>query len=253
MDLAKLVHGLPKTRLSFWEDSYRRTFEASVLRSHRDGGRLYLVLDETLFHPKMGGQPADTGVIRSEGFRLRVRKVMYVSGVVVHFGRIEQGAEPSPGERVSGSIDWDMRYKVMRRHTAGHLLDYCLSETLGRPVYTVESWLGDPCYTAYKGAAPNETVLSKVQETADRLIREGRRVWIESLRWSELVSRYPEAPNIFRLPKGLPSYRVVVIDGCNAVPCSGTHVKDLSEIGRLNLGAVEESKGFFKLYYDVYP
>lgn len=253
MDLAKFIHGLPETRLTFWEDPYRKSFEASVVKSRREGSRMYLVLDETIFHPKMGGQPADTGTIRSEKFKLKVEKVMYVSGVVIHFGHVEQGVEPPSSEKVSGSIDWAKRYKVMRRHTAGHLLDYCLSKVLGRPVYTVEGWLGEPCYTAYKGAPPDKSVLSKVQEVADRMISEGRRVSTKFLTWNELVLEHPEAPNLFRLPKGLSFYRVVIIDGCNVIPCSGTHVRDISEIGCLKIRGVEKCEGFFKLYYDVHP
>lgn len=253
MDLGKLVEGVEPTDMIFWRDSYIRSFKASAVKVGREKRRVYVVLDRTSFHPRMGGQPSDRGFLYSEDFKIEVRRAIYISGVVVHCGRMVYGEPPQENTTVYGEIDWGRRYKVMRRHTAGHLLDYCFSRVLGRPVRTLEVWMGDPCYTVYDGAEPKSSEVAEALEEASRLIAEDRRVDVLMLRWDEIVSKYPEAPNIYRVPRGLEVYRVVVIDGCNAIPCSGTHVKSLSELGCVSVDRVEDCREGFKVYYDVHP
>ena len=104
------------TELLYLSDSYLREFEAAVTAVTEHG----VVLHRTAFYPQGGGQPSDMGILRDQKDQeYAVLKVQRIKGQVVH--RLE-GEPPAIGSRVQGFIDWDRRYKLMRTHTALHIL-----------------------------------------------------------------------------------------------------------------------------------
>jgi len=253
LDIARFTSGSTPTELVFLEDSYSTKFEATVLKSFREKHRAYICLDKTLFHPRMGGQPNDEGFIEYMNGSIHVTKAFINNGVVVHIGSILYGDIPREGVTVYGKIDWIKRYKIMRRHTAGHLLDYCISRILDRSIRTIDLWMGDPCYTVYDTRISLEDI-ARIEYEASKIIESDRNVYFTYIDHYELQQRYPDAPNLYRLPMGLNRYRIVVIDGCNSIPCTGTHVRRLSEIGCIKIDRIEyTTEGYSKLYYDVYP
>lgn len=250
MRLEDIVRGLGETELLFWSDSYMRTFQATVLRAEEEkNGRAYLVLDRTAFHPKSGGQPSDVGTLHDKNIEVRVGKAMFTLGVVVHWGRILRG-EPKEGSVITGEILWEPRYLFMRRHTAGHLLDHCLTEVIGRSVETTDSWLGDPCYVGYRGMTPSGEKVKGAEVLCNRMIAEGASVRVEVISQKELLERAPEAPNIYRLPE-LDHYRVVTIEGCSPIPCGGCHLKNVKEVGNFIIKGVVSAGDGYRVYYDV--
>ena len=211
----------------------------------------YLILDRTIFHPKGGGQPSDKGVIHSLNFELNLKKAIFFGGVVIHWGKLSKGT-PTQGDATC-ELDWPYRYLVMRRHTAAHLLDHCLAETTSRRVQTTDSWLDTPCYVGYSGNAPNTQTLLETQDLANRMIAEGRQVKIEFLRPEQGKRVLEKAPNFERLPD-LSEIRTVTIDGCQPIPCGGTHVFDIREIGRVSILRAEQmSTQSFRLHFSVEP
>ena len=138
----------------------------------------------------------------------------------------------------------------MKRHTAGHLLDHCLTFLTGKPVETTESWLENPCYVGYAGSPPSASCLESAEEMANEMISNDAAVNIESISYKGLLEIAPDAPNIYRLPV-LETYRIVAIEGCNPIPCAGTHLKNISEIGRLTVEKIETQDSNFRVYYDV--
>lgn len=249
MRLEEFVKGVGETRLLYLDDSYVKEFNASILRSYlEDRKSIYIILDETAFHPKGGGQPTDTGSINGSNFRVAVRKVMLVRGVAVHWGKPLEG-EVKDGS-VVGTVDWEPRYLYMRRHTAGHLYDHCLSVSNGRPVETLDSWLGDPCYIAYEGDVPPLDILKSAESLGKQMISKGGRVSVEEVSREELIRRVPNAPNIYRIPV-LKSYRMVTIEGCDPIPCAGTHLNDIRELGSFSIKNTEKIDKGFRIYFDV--
>jgi alanyl-tRNA synthetase len=247
MRLEILAQGLPPTNRQYLKDSYLTKFSANVLRVAREGkNKIYVVLDTTIFHPKSGGQPSDTGVLSGSMFQIKVAKVMGVQDVIVHWGTVEGKIDGI----VSGQIDWKRRYLFMRRHTAGHLLDHCLAEVTGKSIETTDSWLGEGCYVAYHGILPSENIVLKAIEMENKLALHGGSVLIEEMDIGELKRRAPNAPNLLRLPK-LENYRVVTIQGHEPIPCSGTHLRDIKEIKNVALNKIEQQGENFRIYYDV--
>jgi len=103
------------TSLLYLEDSYVKTFSATVV-GKQEG---IIFLDRTAFYPGGGGQPADSGLLSTEKTSWIVSKVKRVQGRIGHF--IDDGG-PDIGAAVNGEIDWERRYKLMRTHTAMHIL-----------------------------------------------------------------------------------------------------------------------------------
>lgn len=249
MRLEDLVKGVPRTRLLYLEDAYAKTLESKIVRVETEKRKcVYLILDKTIFHPKSGGQPSDSGFINAQTFKVQVKKAMTVDGVVVHWGEIIEG-KPEETE-AKGEIDWALRYLYMRRHTAGHLLDHCLNIVTARSVETDSSWLGDPCYISYRGDSPSVDLITTAVNLGNKMIERGADVKAETFSYKELIDMAPNAPNMYRLPI-LEAYRTVTIDGCNPIPCAGTHVKNIREINRIILNSVEKIDSHFKVYYDA--
>jgi len=249
LKLEDLARGIPPSRPLYWQDSYMHKFQGSLLRVEPDEKKyVYIVLDGTIFHPKVGGQPSDRGLLYGSDFNVEVRKAIDYEGVIIHWGKILAGT-PHTGI-VNGEIDWAWRYLLMRRHTAGHLFDHCLTVSMGKSVETGGSWVGDPCYIEYKGLKSSQYVLKSAETLEQQLMEKGAAVKAETVSREELLKRTPEAPNLFRLPV-LETYRIVTINGCSPIPCSGTHVRDLREIGSFHVKEISESEFGYKVYYDV--
>jgi misacylated tRNA(Ala) deacylase len=224
------------TELLHLSDSYLREFSATVVEAGEDG----VVLDRTAFYPQGGGQPSDTGVLRDEsGREYVVSKVQRVKGKVLH--KIK-GSPPGEGTKVTGVIDWDHRYKLMRTHTALHILcgviwrDYGASVTGGnmqplkaRMDFELESMSSE--FSAEVEAKINEEIAAARPVSVDILPRE------EAFQIPDLIRT-----KINLLPESIQEVRVVEIEGLDLQADGGTHVANTKEVGRIRVTG-HESKG----------
>ncbi len=252
LELATIAAGQPRTNLVYLREMASRLDQATVLkivpekRTHA-----YLILDRTIFHPKGGGQPSDRGVIRSASYEVVVKKAIFHNGVVIHWAKLTRGT-PSVGGATC-EIDWEYRHLVMRRHTAAHLLDHCLAQITSSRVQTTDSWLDDPCYVGYTGAPPDAQTLQQAEALANQMVVGGGEVQIEFLNPESAKSLLQNAPNYERLPD-LSEIRTVSIKGCNPIPCGGTHVSALSEVGKVSIVRAEQMPdNAFRLHFAVGP
>ena len=125
-------------------DSHRRDFTAAVLRCDADGER-YVVLDQTLFFPEGGGQPADTGVLGSA----RVLDVQITQEAIVHY----TDAPLTPGAQVRGEIDWPQRFRRMQGHSGETRSRWTITaSSRGRSSCTSSSLPTKPCIATYRSA-----------------------------------------------------------------------------------------------------
>lgn len=250
MKISEVAEGLPPTKKLYLYDSYLRRAPTKVMRVAREkGSRYYVVLDRSLFHPLSGGQPSDRGWLIN-GLRFEVKKVLESEGVIVVYGKLIEG-ELREGVEVIQELDWDRRYYIMRLHTAGHVIDRAVSDLVGLRVDTLGALHGPPrAYVEY-GANIDESLLAEIEERANELL-DDREVRTITVRREELASSVYGAPNLGRLPE-MEEYRIVEIDGINAIPCSGTHVRRTSEVGRIELEGIEALERGVRLYYDVKP
>jgi alanyl-tRNA synthetase len=250
MNLDEMTGGVAKTNLLYLGSMTLAKADANVVKVVPEKRtQAYVILDKTIFHPKSGGQPSDHGKITCNRFAADVKKAIMSHGVVVHWCKVSQGT-PSPGA-VAIEIDWVFRHLVMRRHAAAHLLDHCLAEASSKRVETTDSWLDEPCYVGYRGQAPAPDIIQRTGELANQMISQGAQVRLAFLTREQARQALENAPNFERLPD-LEEVRTVTIDGCNPIPCGGTHVSNIKEIGTIsNLRAEQMHDGSFRLHFSV--
>jgi misacylated tRNA(Ala) deacylase len=110
------------TEFVFRSDSYLRSTPATVTEILPDGG---IVLDRTVFYANSGGQPGDSGrLTRADGTAIEIATAIHPDGDKTRIVHVPAEGQPTlaPGDSVAAGIDWDRRYRLMRMHTALHLL-----------------------------------------------------------------------------------------------------------------------------------
>jgi len=233
------------TELVYLKDAYRKELETEILDIRNDPeGYPVIFLDATIFYPEGGGQPSDTGKIVGEGGTATVVHAKYVQGVVHHRCQIE-GVLASE-DQVKCQLDWDQRYRNMRIHTAGHLLHDALMQLVPDAIPRKGHHWGKP-FIEYSDPLPTE-VARELENLANRMITDDLQTHTRLVGLDELkaMSRFVP-PN---LPKDKP-LRVFWIQGFDAMPDGGTHVKRTGELGRIRVVSISTKKGAGRIRYEV--
>jgi misacylated tRNA(Ala) deacylase len=214
----------------FREDAYARRCEAAVVASV-DGG---VCLDRTVFYCHGGGQPGDRGrLLLADGATLEVVDTIRADGRIVH-RLVEGSAVPAVGTALGAEIDWPRRHRLMRMHSAMHLLCAAVAcPVTGGQVGADRSRLDfDAGGTGLDKDAIAEQIARWIGE--DHAI--GHR-WIDA---DELDAR-PELVRTMsvRPPHGGGHVRLVEIEGVDLQACGGTHMRSTGEIGTVAVGKIE--------------
>jgi misacylated tRNA(Ala) deacylase len=212
----------------FRDDAYLRTATARVLAVGERG----IELDRTIFYPQGGGQAGDTGrVLRAHGEAVAIVDTRKGDAPerVLH---IPVAGSPllQPGETVTLEIDWPRRYRLMRLHTALHLL----SCVIPAPV-TGGNIVPDKARLDFD-IDLSELNAERIEQGTNALIATGgatETVWITDAELDaqpELVKTMSVQP-----PRGAGRVRLLKIPGIDLQPCGGTHVADIAEIERIRV------------------
>jgi len=179
---------------------------------------------------------------------MKVDKVFDQGGVVIHYGEVGEGFRE--GSEATLLIDWPRRHLNMRFHTAGHIIDYAVTQSLQLSLESGRASHAPPeGYVEYVGARrpPDKEELEK---WANHAVASARPVKAIHIRSEDLQKYVFGAPNMARLPV-LPSYRVIVIEDINAIPCAGTHTANTSEVGRIMVTKIEVGPQSFRVAYTL--
>lgn len=236
-------------KLLYQYDSYLREFEATVVRV--EGDRVFL--DQTAFHPRpAGGLDTDAGWLEVEGARVGVLGAELADNDVAH---VVEDPEPfSPGLRVKGIVHWDRRYRMMRLHTASHVLAAVLYNRYGALItgghITPEEARDD---FDLKSGDWKRALLEAVEE-ANSILARGLEVKVYWLPREEALKIPGVVKLADRLPPDEPEIRIVEIPGVDVQADGGPHVRNTREVGRIVVRGME-SKGARKkrVYYTVEP
>jgi misacylated tRNA(Ala) deacylase len=221
------------TQALFRDDAYLSETEATVVFSDPRG----VALDRTAFYPRGGGQSGDRGTLIIEGGSpIAIVDTVYDAdrATILH-APADGSALPSPGARVIARIDWDLRYRRMRAHTALHLLSVVL------PYPVTGGSVGDA--EGRLDFDSGEAVLDKgeVERRLNELIAFDRAV---SHRWiadAELEANPGLVKTMsVRPPMGTGRVRLIEIEGLDLQPCGGTHVARTGEIGSAAVTGIEK-------------
>jgi len=237
------------TELLYQTDSYLQEFEANVLSVLSD--ERAIILDRTAFYPGGGGQPCDFGSLTIGGVIYPVQKVKKQSDEVLHF----LGGDaplPSAGAAARGALDWARRHKLMRTHTAMHVLcgtvfrDYGALVTGGE----MEPLKGrlDFEFETMRGELVREIEIAVNKEVA-----QARDIRIRILPREEAF----QIPDLIRtkinlLPEGIAQVRTVEIVGLDLQADGGTHVRNTNDVGHIRV-ADYKSKGAInkRIYIEI--
>jgi len=239
------------TRLLCNEDAYLKEFKAKVLAIQKLNGQYNIILGQTAFYPLGGGQPADMGMIKGGNGEVRVKDVRREKDLVVHVADEIKG-KMEAGDDVTGVIDWNRRYTLMRNHTLAHLMAEAVRKATGLTLEVVSSGLDvDKARLdfAYQGSLG--PVLPEIQKVANTIIEEDRPIEIKTMERKEAekhVSRFYES--LKTLPPQVENVRVVEVKDWHACACGGTHVKSTGEIGAAEvLRRMSKGKGVERIEF----
>jgi misacylated tRNA(Ala) deacylase len=220
----------------FRDDFTLSSCETVVTEVHEDGG---IELDQTCFYATSGGQPGDTGyLMRADGSKiaLGVTKHGADKTIIIHVP-LEGQPSPDVGEKLTAHIDWDRRFKLMRMHTACHLLSVvCQWPITGAAVGEDESRVDfDMSETIDK-----DEVTAKLMELVDA----SHPVFLQWITDEELLANpgIVKSKNV-RPPIGLGRVSLVCIGENSAIdsqPCGGTHVANTQEVGAIHIAKIEK-------------
>jgi misacylated tRNA(Ala) deacylase len=214
----------------FQTDSYVKEFEARIVEI--DSEEDAVALDRTAFYPGGGGQPHDIGQLIIDGDRLAVTSVKRQRDLIFH--RLE-GELPETGAEISGVLNWDRRYKLMRTHTANHILcgviwrDYGASVT-GGSMEPLKSRMD------FEFETLRAELIKEIEEKINIEVENARDVIIKILPREEAF-RIPDLirTKINLLPEGITEVRTVEIAGLDLQADGGTHVANTREVGKIHI------------------
>jgi misacylated tRNA(Ala) deacylase len=232
----RVMTATPDTDLLYQRDSALRSVDAAVVAVDPDIRRV--ALERTIFYPGGGGQPCDIGSITRllDGQALPVTAAAKEGGVVWH----ELGGEgplPQPGELVRADLDWAHRHRLMRMHTALHVLCGVVFRDYGSLV-TGGNMGPDRARMDFEMDSADFTPerVAEIERRANEELRAGRDVRVQILPREEAF----QIPDLIRtkinlLPDGIREVRTVEIVGLDLQADGGTHVQNTREVGGLRV------------------
>ncbi len=239
------------TELLYMKDFDVETCEADVVSVNQtEDGRTDIVLDQTCLYARGGGQDWDHGTISKDGASFNVNEVrLDEEGNVHHFGTVELGSFAA-GDHVNCVVDHERRMINTRLHSAGHVLDMAV-DSLGL------DWLGGKGqhypdlsaieYTGTWDETKAEELRAQIEQKANDLIEAGSENKLLFMPVEEMHTVCRHVPE--NIPRNKPGR--VVMYGDFGIPCGGTHIRNIHDIGKVYATKLKEKKGIIRLTYAV--
>ncbi len=229
------------TRRLFWEDMYMKTFDAKVVSSQGDR----LVLDQTAFNPRGGGLVSDHGTVDGSNLTEAVKE----REEIVHL--MESPAGFKPGEAVHCVLDWERRYRIMRRHTAAHILSAVVNGETGALI-TGNQIAPDESRVDLSLEQFDREKLAHYVERVNEVVRLAVDVRTFFMKREEALA----TPGLVKLanamPPSLEMLRIVQIGDVDTQADGGVHVRNTREIGMVTgLKSDNKGKNNRRIYFTV--
>jgi misacylated tRNA(Ala) deacylase len=226
------------TELLCHRDAYLKEFEARVVEVN--AADRAVALDRTAFFPGGGGQPCDRGWLEGPGGgSLAVTRAARQGDTIWHW---LDGEPPAAGGTVRGRLDWDLRYRLMRTHTAFHILcgvvwrDWKAQVTGGN----MEPLKGR---MDFEFETLQHELVAEIESRINAEVAAARAISVRVLPREEAF----QIPDLIRtkinlLPESIHEVRIVEIHGLDLQADGGTHVANTREVGTIRVAGYE-SKG----------
>ena len=233
------------TKKLYLQDTYQFDFEGLIQKAAKDEKGIFIILDQTAFYPQGGGQPSDHGVIRNDHFEANVIHVAQHGDQIRHY--IEPIAtELLAAQKVHGFVDQKRRLTNARYHTAGHLLSNIV-EILNPKLKAIKghSFPGE-AYVEFQGdeAIDVETLQNRINEA---IARDDKTIVFE-------IDPLSFGKQFYKLSYSIPDnkkFRVMQIGNMSPVPCGGTHLSSIGEIGLIKINKIKNKNSILRVSYEV--
>jgi misacylated tRNA(Ala) deacylase len=236
-----------ETKQLYLYDSYQREFEAKTQKVIGN----QVVLDQTAFHPLTGGVAYDTGYIAKNHVRHMVLRVTIDRETKEITHVLDDAADLKQGDTVKGAIDWERRYRLMRLHTAAHLIAAIM--------YRDYSALITGGQVDYEQAKLDFNLLKTDREIFEDAVAKAN---VEASKRTALKIYFLERtealkmPGIVKLAERMPpqvkELRIVEIPGIDIQADGGPHVNNTYEVGEICLLKIEnKGKTQRRVYFSV--
>ncbi len=233
------VSDLPETETLYYDEPERTDFEAVVLEviehDQSDETVYDVVLDQTMFYPEGGGQPADTGTLSGDEVTVEVIDVQDVDGVVLH----RTDGDPGKGDFVRGHIDGTRRRRLMQHHTATHIVGHAARQVLGDHVRQAGAQKGTESsrfdIRHYERISREE--VKRIERVANEVVTDNASVKQEWPDRREAEDEYGFDLYQGGIPPG-ENLRLIHV-GDDVQACGGTHVLRTGDIGTIKILSTE--------------
>ncbi len=233
------------TEALYMDDCYIKEFEAKVVEVLDKS----VVLDKTAFYPKGGGQPPDYGTIirKSDNKEFKVTYTGKVDSKLIH--ETEPGLQV--GDEVIGKLDWERRYKIMKMHTAAHVISALINKKTGALITGNQLDL-DKSRIDFNLEEFDREMLLEYINNINILIENDADIKIYYMDREEAM-KIPEMCKLAgALPPAVDKLRVVEIENVDKQADGGTHVNKLSEIGKIEILELKnKGKNNRRMYFTV--
>jgi len=234
---------MASTARLYWDDAYQREFAATVL-AHADG---WCALSATAFYPGGGGQPADTGMLKTAVGEDAVTGVRSADGLVWHRTMLALAT----GDNVAGHLDWPRRYQLMKYHTLLHIVNTVMLDTHGARITGADIGVGQ-ARIDFDVDGPLREASATVEAEVNAVIARSLALQAAFVPEDELTRN----PRLVRTLEVAPPVehgrvRTLQIAGFDTQACGGTHVHNTSELGRCRITRVDNKGRRNKRLYVV--
>jgi Ser-tRNA(Ala) deacylase AlaX len=236
------------TLLDYLDDTYRSQAEATLKLFRSSEANISLIFDRTIFYPKGGGQPSDTGeIVLPDNTIISVSSAEFDSstGDVLHVISSEDIAalllelDNHIGSICTLKISMDRRLENAKAHSAGHLIDAVINQfapEISGKIGCHDPKQKDGCYVKFSGllsTLPIDELINTANERIASIIGERRGISARIMDDSSAVTA------------GIPAKktcRVVTIEGYPPSPCGGTHVNSFEQYHRITVTRIKVDK-----------
>ncbi len=237
------------TNRLYHDDSYLKKFTAEVIALNEENHGI--VLNQTAFFPGGGGQPGDKGVFSFQGNESLLERIQAFEGQLVHF--LDNSFPlPAVGSSLTGELDWDYRYQLMRTHTAMHILcgvifrDYGASVTGGN-MTPLQGRMD------FEFASLHKDLVLSIEEAVNQEVQNALPVSWKSIPRQE-ADKIPDLirTKINLIPDHIEEIRIVEIEGLDLQADGGTHVKNTSEVRTIKITDYKsKGRGNKRIYVEL--
>jgi misacylated tRNA(Ala) deacylase len=232
--------------LLYLKDCYMREFDATVVEVLKDDSGIWIELDQTGFYATSGGQPFDKGKIIHGNDAYEVSEVKKADGKVLH--KVDKEGLVA-GSKIHGMIDWERRYKLMRYHTAMHILCAVVEKETGA-IISGNNIDIDKAKMDFTLDNFDRNQLMSYQEKVNEIVKKAIPLHFSILPREEAF----KIPSIVKLkmafPEEIKDIRVVEVENWDTQACGGTHLHNTSEIKGIQIYDLEnKGKGRKRIYF----